>query len=190
ITGEVPEKPPTQIQSAVETRDGERAVYRRTAGTLNEPPSFPTISENPRTSINEPPLEAEIRPVGQRFTHFGIRCLERREPEGFEASESLPPSISTTVSRINPLLTLAPPNEEDETRAQEQESPEIDVKRKVKLSNFSKAHYWFRSQNEREESVIETKAETISEYNDDNASDSLPGTVRSYYMPDDDASFS
>lgn len=95
-----------------------------------------------------------------RFTHFGSMRFQRREPDGFDATDDLPSSIPTFVSRTNPLLQLSSLAGE-RASADLRDGPDFSSERRVKLSNFPKDHYWFRSQKDREDSVMETRAETI-----------------------------
>lgn len=144
-----------------------------------------------RTKRGEEIME---RPIPDRFIYFGTveHKFRRREPEGFEATETLPSNIPTHVTRINPLMNMsslmeAPSNSQEEDlpvststskvkvsrrlsdhvdSAPETLSPKnndkvADLEHKMKLSSFSKDHYWFKSQTEREDSFMEATAETI-----------------------------
>lgn len=64
-----------------------------------------------------------------------------------------------------------------------------DAERKIKVSNFPQDSYWFRSQKDREDSIIETRAETIY---DDRSLDRRPRrhSSRVFHVNEDDASYS
>lgn len=64
-----------------------------------------------------------------------------------------------------------------------------DAERKIKVSNFPQDSYWFRSQKDREDSVIETRAETIY---DDRSLDRRHrrASSRAFHVNEDDASYS
>ena len=159
-------------------------MYRRTPGTLSSRggsgrSKTPTISGG-----IESPEEMVERLPSRRFTHFGSVTFERREPEGFDASDGLPSSI---VSRTNPLMRLSSLERERDSVDLE-ECVDFNSMRRVKLSSFPKDHYWFRSQKDREESVMETRAETI--YDDREEDERRPSTTRVVFAQTDEASFS
>lgn len=73
------------------------------------------------------------------------------------------------------------------------EDEDEDAERKIKVSNFPQDSYWFRSQKDREDSIIETRAETI--YDDRSLDRSLDrrhrrNSSRVFHVNDDDASYS
>lgn len=76
----------------------------------------------------------------------------------------------------------------EERLSPQHDHPDSISERKVKLSNFPKDHYWFRSQKDREDSVMETAPETI--YDDGSEPDPRDGSSRTHYVQDDDASSS
>ncbi|MPC32808.1 hypothetical protein E2C01_026138 [Portunus trituberculatus] len=132
----------------------------------------------------ESPEEMVERLPSRRFTHFGSVTFERREPEGFDASDGLP---SSTVSRTNPLVRLSS-LEGERASVDLEECVDFNSMRRVKLSSFPKDHYWFRSQKDREDSVMETRAETI--YDDREEDERRPSTTRVVFAQTDEASFS
>lgn len=124
-----------------------------------------------------------------RFTHFGSMRFERREPDGFDATDDLPSSIPTFVSRTNPLLQLSSLAGE---RARD--GPDFSTERRVKLSNFPKDSYWFRSQKDREDSIMETRAETIYDDREDDSdgdeAERRTSEIRVVFARTNEASFS
>ncbi|KAK8744331.1 hypothetical protein OTU49_000750 [Cherax quadricarinatus] len=128
------------------------------------------------------------RPASTRFTHFGSVRFQRRDPDGFDAADSLPSSIPTFVSRSNPLMRLASLVEERASSPQHDDHSDSVSGRKVKLSNFPKDSSWFRSQKDRKDSFMEASAETI--FDDGSPGGRTPGSRSVFYDKDDDASSS
>ena len=164
-------------------------MYRRTPGTVSSRGGSGQSGLNTISGEIESPEEMVERLPSRRFTHFGSVTFERREPEGFDATDSLPSSIPTFVSRTNPLLQLsALDGERERTSIDLDECVDFNSGRRVKLSNFPKDNYWFRSQKDREDSVMETRAETI--YDDREEAERRPSTTRVVFAQTDEASFS
>lgn len=97
------------------------------------------------------------RPSPDRFIHFGSvgQKMRRRDPEVYEATETLPSTIPTYISRINPLVAM-PSIREKQSTSQDEELSNSNSNSKFQVPSIPKAHYFFKSQISHDDSGVGT----------------------------------